>query len=98
MNRILHTVTTAIDGATTQLIVKGEGIIGAGNELNTELQAFLRNGAVTVFLAAFVIICFRKGWALAGFIGGLFIAGLGYFAVNGGFELIGNMLKQQFGG
>lgn len=98
MNGILHTVTMAIDSATTHLVVRSGGILEVGNELNTELQVFLRNGAVTVFLAAFVIICFRKGWALAGFLGGLFIAGVGFFAVNGGFELVGNMLKQQFGG
>lgn len=98
MNRILNTVTTAVDEVTTQIIVKSDGLLDVGNELNTEFQAFVRNGAVTIFLLAFVIICWRKGWAVAGFLGGLFIAGLGYFGVNGGFELMGNLLKQTVGG
>ncbi|KDA04604.1 hypothetical protein DC31_06340 [Microbacterium sp. CH12i] len=74
------------------------GIVDTANSLNNDLAALFRNAAVTIFLAAFVITCFRKGWAAAAFIGGLLIAGLGYFAVNGGFELVGNLIKQTFSG
>lgn len=97
MNRILTTVQSAIEGVKSEL-VSADGILGTASALNNELQVFIRNAGVTVILVAFLLICWRKGWAAAGFIGGLFIAGLGYFAVNGGFELIGNLFRQTLGG
>lgn len=74
------------------------GAIDEANSLNTEIQGFLKNGAITLILIGFLITCWRKGWAAAALIGGIAIAGLGYFAVNGGMELIGNMFKQQLAG
>ena len=79
------------------VIVRAAGVIDEGNKLAIDLQVLIKNGGFTAFLLAFLWICHKKGWALAGFLGGLALAGIGYFAINGGMELFGNMLKQQFG-
>lgn len=90
----MNVLSNIAHGAANLRISAEAGLIGTVTTLNTDLQAFIRNAAVTVLLAAFLIICWKKGWAMGAIIGGLFIAGFGYFAVNGGFELIGGLFTQ----
>ena len=94
MNNIMISIIYAAETVKAKVPMAG-GFLEEANTLNDELLSFLKNGAITIILLGFLITCWKKGWAAAALLGGLAIAGLGYFAVNGGFELIGNMFKQQ---
>lgn len=97
MNHLFSSANAAIQSVASK-VYSGNGIIDTAESLNTDLLGLVRNGAVTIILIGFLIACWRKGWAAAAMIGGLLIAGIGYFAVNGGFEVIGNLFKSQLSG
>lgn len=95
MNRLVHTLHTAVDAAAARV---HSGIIGEANSFNSELLGLVKNGGLTAILIIFLIAAWRKGWGAGALLGGILVAAIGYFALNGGLEVIGNMIKSQFGG
>lgn len=95
MNTLIQPLAAGFDHVSTQLIVHG-GIISTANGFNNELYALVVNGGLTVIVVLFLFAAFKKGFSLGAVLGGLFVAALAYFALNGGLQLIGNLLRGEF--
>lgn len=87
----MNHITTAL----THVLASG-GIISTATTFNASFLALVKNAGLTVLVLAFLVTALRRGWAMGALIGGLFIAGIAYFAMNGGLELVGTLIKQQF--
>lgn len=92
----VQTLAAAVDHVSTQLTVRTEGIISAATGFNNDLYALVVNGGLTVIVIFFLIAAFKKGFGAGAVFGGLFVAGLAFFALNGGLQLIGNLFRGEF--
>lgn len=94
MTSLIQPLAAGVDRISKQLSVHAaDGIISTANGFNNELYALVVNGGLTVIVVLFLVAAFKKGFGLGAVLGGLFVAGLAYFALNGGLELIGNLLR-----
>lgn len=96
MKSLIQPLAAGFDHVSTQLIVHADGIIGTANGFNNELYQLVVNGGLTVIVVLFLITAFKKGFSAGAVLGGLFVAGLAYFALNGGLQLIGNLFRGEF--
>ena len=96
MNTLTQPLAAGIDRVSTQLIVHADGIISTANGFNNELYALVVNGGLTVIVVLFLVAAFKKGFSLGAVLGGLFVAALAYFALNGGLQLLGNLFRGEF--
>ena len=96
MNTLIQPLTAGIDRVSTQLTVHANGIISTANGFNNELYALVVNGGLTLIVVLFLVAAFKKGFSAGAVLGGLFVAALAYFALNGGLQLIGNLFRGEF--
>lgn len=97
MNTVIQPLAAGFDHVSTQLIVRADGIISTANGFNNELYALVVNGGLTVIVLLFLWASFKKGFSAGAVCGGLFVAALAYFTLNGGLQLIGNLFRGEFG-
>jgi hypothetical protein len=96
MNRTLSTLHAVYERVKTDMAVADGGIIDKANALNNSFQQTLGNIGVTVIMLGIIIGTWKSKFALAGFLTGIFLGGLGYWAVNGGFKVIGDLIGQMW--
>ncbi|WP_025104785.1 hypothetical protein [Microbacterium paraoxydans] len=96
MNTLIQPLAAGFNHVSTQLIVQADGIIGTANGFNNELYALVVNGGLTVIVILFLVHAIKKGFGVGAILGGLFVAGLAYFALNGGLQFVGNLIRGEF--
>ncbi|GAA4492255.1 hypothetical protein [Microbacterium panaciterrae] len=100
MNTVIFDLAhRAAAGVHSAVVKTSGGLIQTGADLNNQLYTLLKDAGLTVILAGFVFLCWKKGWAVGGVIGGVLIASFGIWIVHGnGMEVLAGIWNQTFTG